>query len=551
METRSLPDPSPGISAPLRAATILPRYKAALAALLLIAFLLLMELGSARPPVRAEQGTVDLTGASLRDSAVSLSGAWAFYWGRLLSPRELSEDSAPLPQGFIALPATWTRVRLEGKPIPRRGNATFTLRVRHAWKGQEVGVRIRKVNFAYRLFADSRLIAESGTLPVAGKAFVGRYDPQIAFFVPESDETVLTLQVSNEVAGAWGGPVDEIDMGPRSAIESESGALLIADAFNIGGRVLLLVLFLIAFALLGSRTALVFSSFALASIVRLSEAGEILLLRLFPRMSLDLFIRSFLLSSLLTGPLMLLSILTFFREDRAAAGEPPTGGRGAARDRMNAEVLPLVVGAVSILELLFFAFAGLSVCLGWFEYLVPVLILSLLYAGAAIVDRLNRLGSNRGLLGAYLLFLFQAAVEALNQLRITNRDFLYPFSFLRAGPVDLSSFRIQQGLVSYLIFACLGFYFLYRITARRLSRSQVSPRPSPAPPSLDEFARAHGISDREKDILSLAIMGLSYEEIGERCFISKNTVKAHLGSIYRKLGVKNKTELASKFGGAR
>ena len=39
--------------------------------------------------------------------------------------------------------------------------------------------------------------------------------------------------------------------------------------------------------------------------------------------------------------------------------------------------------------------------------------------------------------------------------------------------------------------------------------------------------------------------GLSNPEVGSRLFMSRGTVKAHLSRVYAKLGVANRTELAT------
>ncbi|WP_329484537.1 LuxR C-terminal-related transcriptional regulator [Kribbella sp. NBC_01484] len=81
-----------------------------------------------------------------------------------------------------------------------------------------------------------------------------------------------------------------------------------------------------------------------------------------------------------------------------------------------------------------------------------------------------------------------------------------------------------------------------------------------APLSLDEavaYARrtrgARGrpssgwasLTPTEEQVVALAVEGLSNPEIGERLFISRGTVKTHLAHVYAKLGVANRTELAS------
>jgi len=50
------------------------------------------------------------------------------------------------------------------------------------------------------------------------------------------------------------------------------------------------------------------------------------------------------------------------------------------------------------------------------------------------------------------------------------------------------------------------------------------------------------LTDRELDVLRLLAAGLANREIGERLYLSSETVKTHLGNIYRKLGVDGRTQ---------
>jgi DNA-binding NarL/FixJ family response regulator len=52
------------------------------------------------------------------------------------------------------------------------------------------------------------------------------------------------------------------------------------------------------------------------------------------------------------------------------------------------------------------------------------------------------------------------------------------------------------------------------------------------------------LSDREKEIVQLVAQGFRNREIGERLFISEQTVKNHLHNIFDKLGVSDRLELA-------
>ncbi len=60
-----------------------------------------------------------------------------------------------------------------------------------------------------------------------------------------------------------------------------------------------------------------------------------------------------------------------------------------------------------------------------------------------------------------------------------------------------------------------------------------------------------GLTPREEEILKLLATGESNREIGKRLFISEQTVKNHVASIFRKLQVNDRTKaalLAVKFG---
>ncbi|ARU60097.1 DNA-binding response regulator [Tumebacillus avium] len=50
------------------------------------------------------------------------------------------------------------------------------------------------------------------------------------------------------------------------------------------------------------------------------------------------------------------------------------------------------------------------------------------------------------------------------------------------------------------------------------------------------------LSPREHEVLTTLVKGLSNKEIAEHLFISETTVKLHISNIYRKLGVKSRSQ---------
>lgn len=51
-----------------------------------------------------------------------------------------------------------------------------------------------------------------------------------------------------------------------------------------------------------------------------------------------------------------------------------------------------------------------------------------------------------------------------------------------------------------------------------------------------------GLMPREHEILGLIAEGLSNREIGERLFVSENTVKTHSARLFEKLGAARRTQ---------
>ena len=55
------------------------------------------------------------------------------------------------------------------------------------------------------------------------------------------------------------------------------------------------------------------------------------------------------------------------------------------------------------------------------------------------------------------------------------------------------------------------------------------------------------LTPREHEIIALLAKGLRYKEIGVQLGISTSTVRAHLHSIYSKLGVGSRTEAVLRY----
>ncbi|MFN2118657.1 MAG: LuxR C-terminal-related transcriptional regulator [Candidatus Promineifilaceae bacterium] len=124
-------------------------------------------------------------------------------------------------------------------------------------------------------------------------------------------------------------------------------------------------------------------------------------------------------------------------------------------------------------------------------------------------------------------------VEALTLAQINN----FVRSFLDKGKSLIPLLRIAASKHLFPDY-CRNLLAEFE---REFSPSLIYPFPGPAAPSQVET-----ISEREIEVLGLLADGLTYQEIAGAMFISVNTIKSHLKSIYSKLGVHNRREAVAQ-----
>ncbi|ANF31293.1 helix-turn-helix transcriptional regulator [Leifsonia xyli] len=69
-----------------------------------------------------------------------------------------------------------------------------------------------------------------------------------------------------------------------------------------------------------------------------------------------------------------------------------------------------------------------------------------------------------------------------------------------------------------------------------------SPERARSADELDWPGRKEGITDRESEILALITQGKSNAAVAELTYLSPNTVKSHIRSVYRKIGAESRTQ---------
>jgi DNA-binding NarL/FixJ family response regulator len=102
---------------------------------------------------------------------------------------------------------------------------------------------------------------------------------------------------------------------------------------------------------------------------------------------------------------------------------------------------------------------------------------------------------------------------------------------------------LSAGAVGYLLKDCEPVALLAAVRAAADGQVPLDPRVAAA--LLPRRDRQPGeLSGREVDVLRLTAKGLANKQIGRELGISERTVKAHLGNIFRRLGVADRTSAA-------
>jgi DNA-binding NarL/FixJ family response regulator len=108
---------------------------------------------------------------------------------------------------------------------------------------------------------------------------------------------------------------------------------------------------------------------------------------------------------------------------------------------------------------------------------------------------------------------------------------------------ELIEVALRQGARGYLSKAMPAedlVSALERIHAGEVVVTEVSGRVVSAP-GLDWPGREQGLTDRESEILALITQGRSNAEVASLTYLSPNTVKSYIRSIYRKIGADSRT----------
>jgi len=123
----------------------------------------------------------------------------------------------------------------------------------------------------------------------------------------------------------------------------------------------------------------------------------------------------------------------------------------------------------------------------------------------------------------------------------------------RAGRVVVYTWNFQPALIADALERGVSGYLSKTLPARDLVAALESvhageivvsdpPKRAGSAPGLDWPGRREGITDRESEILALITQGKSNAEVAALTYLSPNTVKSYIRSVYGKIGVASRTQ---------
>lgn len=151
-------------------------------------------------------------------------------------------------------------------------------------------------------------------------------------------------------------------------------------------------------------------------------------------------------------------------------------------------------------------------------------------------------------LGATRVLLFSRRVEDKHVIRWLQAFFwfwtifnLLVFANRFAGYGYLVSLNTQLLVFGFITLVMNSLHVVYANRFFSEYQAQVTKK------DIHHLMLEYGISKREQDIVKLICEGKTNKEIAAALFITANTVRDHSSNIYRKTGVKNRTQLANLF----
>ena len=261
---------------------------------LLFTFILILAITSSRAQQTnfAIRGEINLKTVDFdKNTLISLDGDWSFYWKQFIPPEDFLEKVEPEQTDYFTIPALWNNFIINGKEISGKGFATYHLKVEIDKLDKIYGIKVDRIESAYKLWIDDKLLIEVGNIDTSETYVIPSWEIKRVLFTPEKKDFHITIQIAN-FDHRKGGIANSIEFGSDKAIESQQNKVFFKSVF------ILAVLLIIAFHHLGlyflnkkEVTALYFAFLTLSTALYVISRGEFLVNYIFGVLPFELNVK--------------------------------------------------------------------------------------------------------------------------------------------------------------------------------------------------------------------------------------------------------------------
>ena len=244
-----------------------------------------------RSSAKALHGVLDLRGVDLGKKMVRLDGDWELYWRRFITP-EVFAARQPDVEGFVSVPESWRAVARDGRLLEAASYATLRLKILLAPQEKPLAIRLDCIHSAFKLWANGRLIAESGVPASNADEEVAEQKIQLAIVPGSEPEVDLVLHTSNFHPG---GSIRTMHLGNADIVMNWQNTRW-AAIYLVAGALMLMGIYHIALYLLrrANRPALYFGLYSLFWMVTILSIETDWAIRLFfPNLPAEFLFRTY------------------------------------------------------------------------------------------------------------------------------------------------------------------------------------------------------------------------------------------------------------------
>lgn len=237
-----------------------------------------------RPSPNAVNGILDLSDWDFEDNgSVSLDGEWEFYWGEILNWTDFHSGNPPVMSGYIEVPRSWNKYRVNGTVLSGNGYATYRLIIKTGTgSSHALGLKLPRIFTAYSISVDNKILSANGTVAKTKEEAVPQYRPEIVMIKPVNNEIELVIHVSN-FSHRSGGMLEKIVLGTDKQIIDNREKQIALELFLFGSLAIIGIYHIVIFIFRRkNRTPLYFGLYCLLIATRTIFVGEIFITQLFP-----------------------------------------------------------------------------------------------------------------------------------------------------------------------------------------------------------------------------------------------------------------------------